>query len=63
VKLRDDGLFYGKPRVSLTKTSHEGVSGLLSRQIHDQWPRLDPSASVHADARRALTDGLGVSAT
>jgi hypothetical protein len=46
VKLRDDGLVFGKSRVSLEKRSREGVSGLLSRQIHDQQPILDWWASA-----------------
>jgi hypothetical protein len=58
-KTRDDGLFSGKPRVSLAKLPCEGVSGLPSRQIHDQRPRLDPSASESADPRRALIGGPG----
>jgi hypothetical protein len=52
-KLRDDGLVFGKPRVSLAKRSREGVSGLLSRQIHDQQLRLDLSASARGRASEA----------
>jgi hypothetical protein len=59
VKTRDDRLILGKPRVSLTKRSCEGVSDSLSRQILNQRSRLDPSASARVDPRRALTGGLG----
>jgi hypothetical protein len=62
-KLRDDRLVFGKPRVSLAKRPHEGVSGLLNHQIHDQRPRLDPIASVCADGCARLTGGTGVAAT
>jgi hypothetical protein len=53
VKLRDDGLVFGKSRVSLANRSREGVSGFLRCQIHDQQPILDwwASARVLASER------------
>jgi hypothetical protein len=50
VRPRDGGLNLRKSRVSLTKRPCEGVSGLASRQIHDQQPGSD-LASGRADAR------------
>jgi hypothetical protein len=47
VKLRDDGLVFGKSRVSLAKLPHERVSADLNRTIVNGRPRLDPSDSVH----------------
>jgi hypothetical protein len=63
VKPRDGGLFSGKPRVSLAKRPREGASDLLSRQILNKRPRLDPSASSRAwtwTRGGALTGGLKV---
>jgi hypothetical protein len=47
-KIKDGGLIPTKPRSSLAKPSREGVRGILSRQIHDQRPRLDQWASARA---------------
>jgi hypothetical protein len=46
VKTGDDGLISSKPRVSLTKSPREGVSGFLGRQIRDQRLKTDPWASA-----------------
>jgi hypothetical protein len=58
-KTRDDGLFSKKPRVSLAKRLCEGVSDLLSRQIHDQRPRLDPNASARGERWQVGSGGWG----
>jgi hypothetical protein len=50
------------PRVSYAKLPREGVSGTLDRTILSRRPRLDLVAE-RTGARRALTGGLGVSAT
>jgi hypothetical protein len=64
VKTRDDGLISNKPGVSLTILPHEGVSGSLGHRISDQRPRtVRARARGRVDARRALTGGLGASAT
>ena len=50
--------------VSYAKLPREGVSGTLDRMILSGRPRLDLTAErAGAGARRALTGGLGVSAT
>jgi hypothetical protein len=64
VKTRDGGLIPNKLRVSLTKLPREGVSVTLDRTILSGRPRLDLAVErAGADAQRALTGGLGVSAT
>jgi hypothetical protein len=50
VKLQDDRLILGKPRVSLTKITREGVRDILSHPIADERLRSDLSASAHERA-------------
>jgi hypothetical protein len=50
-KTRDGGLIPNKPRVSLTKLPHKGVSGTLDPAIPSGWPRLDLAVEHAARVR------------
>ena len=57
-------MILGNPRVSYAKLPREGVLGNMDRAITSGHPRLDLAVErAGTDAQRALTGGLGVSAT
>jgi hypothetical protein len=63
-KPKDGGLILRKPRGYLTILPREGVQGYTDRPISGQRPRLNPiDERAGTGAHRALTGGLGVSAT